>query len=255
MEPIEKLTIDTPEQVGLEFPLAGLGSRFLAFAIDTLWQVVVGLVAVLLMVLVIPGMTMFGPSAGIWAVAVWGLGAFIVYWGYFAVFEALWKGQTPGKRELGIRVIKDTGAGITPQDAMARNLLRAVDSLPGFYGVGIITMFLSDQNKRLGDYVAGTVVVHERPAEESRLYWNTREAAGEEIYAMPNMSPQELEMLENFLARRIEIESDMRYRLAHEIADRLAKRIPLRPEERPRDEDLIEAVVRQYRKSASFRVE
>jgi uncharacterized RDD family membrane protein YckC len=249
MEPIEKLTIDTPEQVGLEFPLAGLGSRFLAFAIDTLLQSIVG---ILLFFLLVMGMPLSFAGAGAWVFAGWILIGFLMYWAYFAAFEAFWNGQTPGKREMGIRVIKDTGASISPQDAMARNLMRAVDSFPGFYGVAILVMFLNEQNKRLGDYVAGTVVVHERAVEEGQLYWNTRESEGEAMYSIPSMTPQELEMLENFLARRIEIAPEMRHRLAREIANRLAARIQLRPEERPQDEDLIEAVVRQYRKAASF---
>jgi len=252
MEPIEKLTIDTPEQIALEFPLAGVGSRFLAFAIDTLIQFIAGFLLFIVGLIAFPGFALFGRGGGAWAVAVWIFVAFLLYWAYFAGFEALWKGQTPGKRELRLRVIKDTGASITAQDAIARNLLRAVDSLPAFYGIGLVVMFLSDQNKRLGDYVAGTVVVHERPAESDKVYWNTQETQGEPQYAVAKMMPQQIAMLENFLARRIELDPQLRNRLSRELADHVSLTLQLRREERPRDEDLIEAVVRQYRRSASF---
>src|SRR3954471_13837884 len=168
MEPIEKLTIDTPEQISLEFSLAGLGSRFLAVAIDTLLQFIVGFLLFLVGLFVLPASGVFGDLGPKWLIAVGVFVFFLIYWGYFAFFETIWKGQTPGKREIGIRVIKDNGGSITAQDAMARNLLRAIDSMPGFYGVGILTMFLNQQNKRLGDFVAGTVVVHERAVEETQ---------------------------------------------------------------------------------------
>ena len=80
---------------------------------------------------------------------------FCVYWGYFAFFEIIWKGQTPGKRYAGIRVIKETGRPIDSFEAIGRNLMRAVDGLPGIYGVGLLCMMLNKQNRRLGDFVAG----------------------------------------------------------------------------------------------------
>ncbi|HSE47879.1 MAG TPA: RDD family protein [Terriglobales bacterium] len=252
MEPIEKLTIDTPEQVALEFPLAGVGSRFLAFAIDTLLQAVIVIGVFFVGLIALPGFSLFGSMGPSWGLAIGIVIWFVLYWAYFAGFEALWKGQTPGKRELRLRVIKDTGASITAQDAMARNLLRAVDSLPGFYGVGLVVMFLSSQNKRLGDYVAGTVVVHERPPESEKVYWNTQETQDTQQYPVAKLVPEQIAMSENFLARRLDLDSELRYRLARELADHLAMSLQLRPEERPRDEELIETVVRQYRRSASF---
>jgi uncharacterized RDD family membrane protein YckC len=253
VEPIEKLTIDTPEQITLEYPLAGLGSRFLAFFIDTLIQGIVILIVFLIMLALLPGINMVGESGAKWLIALWIFAGFLMYWGYFAFFEAIWKGQTPGKRQVGIRVIKENGGSIGAGEAMSRNLLRAVDSLPGFYGVGILSIFLNQQNKRLGDFVAGTVVVHERAAEESQPYWNTKETGAEGIYTVPDMRPEEVEVLESFLGRRIDLDPQVRYKIGHEMANRMAARLKLAPDQRPKDEDLIEAVVRQYRKSASYR--
>lgn len=252
MEPIEKLTIDTPEQISLEYPLAGLGSRFLALLIDSLCQSIIAFFGVLLVIILMPAMSTLGASGAKWMFALWILLGFLLYWGYFAFFETIWKGQTPGKRQLGIRVIKDNGGSIGASEAMSRNLLRAIDSLGG-YAVGILTIFLNKQNKRLGDFVAGTVVVHERAVEESQPYWNTKEASTDGLYTIPDLRPEECEVLESFLARRIELDPQVRWGLAHEMAQRMASRLNLPPDQRPKDEDLIEAVVRQYRKSASYR--
>jgi uncharacterized RDD family membrane protein YckC len=138
----EKLIIDTPEQIALEFPLAGVGSRFLALALDTLVQIAVGMVvAVLVRIVTLLGITPRG-ATGVWGAALIILVWFIIYYGYFAAFEALWNGQTPGKRWIGLRVISASGRPIGTFDAILRNLLRIVDQLPGIYAVGILSVFL-----------------------------------------------------------------------------------------------------------------
>ena len=94
--------------------------------------------------------------------------AFLLYYGYFAAFEALWGGQTPGKRAVGLRVISVTGQPITTFDALLRNLLRIVDQMPGIYAVGVLSIFFTARNQRLGDLVAGTVVVQEHGLPQAR---------------------------------------------------------------------------------------
>ena len=88
---------------------------------------------------------------------------FLIFAGYFILFEWLWNGQTPGKRWLKLRVIRDDGRPLTLWEAIARNLLRIADAAPGFvlpvYSVGLIVIFLSGRDQRLGDMFAGTVVV------------------------------------------------------------------------------------------------
>src|SRR5580658_757341 len=106
----DKHTIETPEQMPLEFTVAGIGSRFLALAIDTLLQIGVGLL--LLIVVAVLGSTgaLLGLRAHIlWLLALAGAIIFLLMYGYFACFEILWSGQTPGKRMIGIRVVKDSG--------------------------------------------------------------------------------------------------------------------------------------------------
>src|ERR1700678_1103703 len=164
----DQLNIETPEQVDLRFPIAGIGSRFLALLADSVLQVV-ALVAMFfvfgLIVSAAPrvaGTTTMVNTGAKWFIAAVGLFYFLLYWGYYSLFEAFWNGQTPGKRLLKIRVIKDSGRQITLFEALTRNLIRVIDMLPSFYLVGVITMLCNKEQKRLGDLVAGTIVVHER---------------------------------------------------------------------------------------------
>jgi len=87
--------------------------------------------------------------------------------GYFAIFEIFWKGQTPGKRLAKIRVIKESGRPINAYEAIARNSCVRSDVLPTMYGAGIVCMMLNSQNRRIGDFVAGTVVVHDQRTKKS----------------------------------------------------------------------------------------
>ena len=87
---------------------------------------------------------------------------FLLQWGYFALFEAFANGRTPGKRVAKVRVIHQSGRGINFVESLARNLVCFIDALPSFYAVGVVTIFLSRRNQRLGDLVAGTLVVRDR---------------------------------------------------------------------------------------------
>ncbi len=151
------LVVPTPERVAFEYAVAGVGSRFLAQCIDVLVQG--GLVA-----LIVAVATTLGAWSREWRVGVLvflGLG-FLLFVGYFPVFEGLWSGQTPGKRALRLRVVGDGGAPLRWSQVAIRNLIRFVDFLPILYGIGLLVLFVNAQGKRLGDLAAGTVVVRER---------------------------------------------------------------------------------------------
>jgi uncharacterized RDD family membrane protein YckC len=162
------LIIETPERVPLHFALASIGNRFIACAIDHAIQ---GL-ALALIVITALVLTSFSfierslSSAPKWVVAFAVLLLFLILAGYFAFFEWIWNGQTPGKRWLKLRVIREDGRPITFWEAAVRNLLRSFDMMPlPFYSIGLISVFSSTRDQRVGDMVAGTVVVREREAE------------------------------------------------------------------------------------------
>lgn len=146
-------TFETPEGVDLHLRVAGPVPRALAWVLDTLIRYAV--LFVLSMVLL--------PLAGL------GVGAFLIMlflmeWFYPVLFEVT-RGATPGKKAMGLTVVHDNGTPIGWVASIIRNLLRVIDFFPLFYGVGLLSMLISRQFKRLGDLAAGTLVVY---AEEAR---------------------------------------------------------------------------------------
>ena len=280
---MDNLTIETPEQIRLELPLAGVGSRFLALALDMLIQFGIGAVLAIFFIVIASAIMISSESAGSWVVALFILGAFLVQVGYFALFEAMWNGQTPGKRMMHLRVIEDSGRPINVYAAVARNLLRIVDSLPGVYAVGILSALLSSKNKRLGDYVAGTVVVHERPLDQQSVTgWQPAPAkpiprssfaTGSVLginpapvppapvedpktpsgYNVSLLSQAEFGLIETFLLRRTQLEVEVRAQMARRIADKIAPRLQIRPEDLARAEPLLEKLATEYREQTRYR--
>jgi uncharacterized RDD family membrane protein YckC len=162
------LVIETPERVPLHFALASIGNRFLACAIDHAIQGLALALIVIASLLVAnyPTIERAVSSAPKWVYAVMILLVFLILSAYFAFFEWIWSGQTPGKRWLKLRVIREDGRPITFWEASVRNLLRPLDMLPyPFYSIGLISVFATARDRRVGDMVAGTVVIREREAE------------------------------------------------------------------------------------------
>lgn len=248
----DKLIIETPEQTSLDFPLAGIGSRFLAMAADTVIQGVVTGLLVLVVALATPGFLWFGNLTTEWAWALVILVLFLLYAGYFAFFEAIWNGQTPGKRFAQLRVMKDDGRPISAYDAIARNLLRAVDSLPMLYGVGVISVLVSKNNKRLGDFVAGTVVVHEKTLEGARPFLETTRPVDGPVFNTAVITTDELRLIETFFSRRDSLDPGIRTSMAAQIARRIGEKLNVRVVGWPQTEQFLESVLDQYRSTGRF---
>jgi uncharacterized RDD family membrane protein YckC len=240
-----QLIINTPEQVSLEFHVAGIGSRFMALFVDSLIQIVLFLVLTFVQVLTSLSLKL-GRN---WAMALFIIGSWLVYWGYFALFEALMQGQTPGKRTVGIRVVKDSGRGIKPGEAVARNFLRIIDWLPGLYVFGLISMLVSKEKKRIGDYVAGTVVVHEKAAQD--VYPDLQEldtSVPVQEWVM-KLNTRDLELIESFLHRRITLESSSRTATAIRIVQHVRNKTGEGPAPDQLYEDFLQGVAVAIRNS------
>jgi uncharacterized RDD family membrane protein YckC len=249
----DNLTIETPEQTSLEFPLAGIGSRFVAMLVDSLIQAIAYVIIFLVVVFLLPAArwaSVLGPQ---WSIAILILAFFLINSGYFAFFEAIWNGQTPGKRFGQIRVMKDDGRPISAYDAIARNVLRIVDEMPTMYMVGVISILISKQNKRLGDYVAGTVVVHEKTIQEARPFLDTKADGSFPTYDTSVITLDELHVIETFLHRRDSFEPALRTSMAAKLAKRLGAKLGGNVMGWPQTEQFIEAVYEQYRSSSRFR--
>lgn len=222
----------TPERVSLEYGIAGIGSRGGAAIIDTLLQVV-ALSVVLAAGLggaAAVGFASTGPAQTI-LIAVLALGLFLIATGYFLVFEIVWNGQTPGKRALGIRVIRESGYPIRPIDSVIRNVVRMVDWLPLFYGIGVIVMLFNKPSRRLGDFAAGTLVVREgAPRALSAV---TPLSAIDEPPRGFALTNSEATLVRDFLVRRASLDPQARAFIATRLANALAQRYQLRVEGEP----------------------
>lgn len=200
----------------------------------------------------------FLPKLGTqWVIAILIFVGFLVQFAYYGFFEAIWNGQTPGKRWTHLRVMQDSGRPITPYDAILRNLLRFIDWIPTLYAVGIVTILLSREKKRVGDYAAGTVVVHEKPLQGVSSIWAATEpspSAVQTLGALPavQMSADELQLIETFFERRASLESDVRRSMARQIAAKLGDRLSVPSEQRPDAEKFLEALAEQRRGSARY---
>lgn len=261
----EDISILSAENVYFGVETAGLGSRLAAVVIDVMLQLLVILlfaIALNYLSSLVPDLS--GLSQGVRS-GLKGLGfllVFLILYGYYFFFEWLWDGQTPGKRWTGLRVLQTDGSPLTFWPALIRNLLRVVDFLPLFYGVGTLTALLNPQNRRAGDLVAGTIVARET-RETAKEVLDIGDAAdaflaatGAATGAAPSteysggatlhtphsalrtstidpesaalrarLSEQDYELARDFLHRREQLAPDARERLARALAARLAAQL------------------------------
>ncbi|MGH9589270.1 MAG: RDD family protein [Terracidiphilus sp.] len=252
-------------------PLAGIGSRFIALLVDYLiWGAGITVLA-LLSLLILPSILTYSQVTATWAWAIFLLLFFVLNWGYFTLFEAFWNGRTPGKRVARIRVIQRSGRAIGLFESMARNLVRYIDQLPGFYAVGVVTMFITSQHQRLGDLAAGTLVVRDR--EKPVPAWGE---TGSRTFTAPvfaasapppephvgltlpatgvaRLSAADLGVLEGFFARRLDMSMETRQRLAERISAAIQAKSGLERPDSVSVETFLEAAGRQLRDVARMR--
>ena len=221
----DRISVATPEGVTLEVALAGVGSRFAAGVLDQLLRF-----AILAALAVLQGLAGVGSgtSGGLFLASIL-VGLFLVHFAYDVLFETLASGRTPGKRWTGLRVVKLGGAPVGFVASALRNILRIVDALPGFYLVGMVAVFFSRNNQRLGDLAAGTIVVRERrqvtdlpPPSRPR---SDPLDADTGLWDVSAVSADELATVRRFLDRRATLTPEARDRLAYEMASRLGPKV------------------------------
>ena len=222
----ERLSIETPEQIKISYSVAGIGSRFYAALID------IALLLPILLVgyyIIIRAILDLDERLGNWLAALAGIATFALQWGYYMIFEIATNGQSPGKRVLGLRVIKAQGYPISFSDSAIRNIVRIVDMLPFAYGVGLLTMLLNKNWQRLGDLAAGTLVVKEdakaspHPAKTPTVRKQTL------VYAdriqPAQVTDAELGAIREYLSRRESLPRLRRLQLARTIGTPIAQRM------------------------------
>ncbi|HET6323931.1 MAG TPA: RDD family protein [Planctomycetaceae bacterium] len=237
-------TIRTPENVELTYALAGAGSRSAAYLVDCFVLAIAAqlLINVLFALVVLP----VGPE---WGAAISALFAFAIVNGYFIVFEWLMSGQTPGKWLIGIRVIKVGGYSLRFLDVLLRNLMRFVDFLPAFYGIGAASLIMTSRCQRLGDLVAGTLVVLQDPSDADDLLLPlSADAVGEPVLPAGRLATvpgRLIDLAVEFVIQRSQLASRYRQQIAVELSDLIARvgGLPFEPTQSA--ESFLSAVIRQ----------
>ena len=222
---LESYKIDSPEHVEVEFSLAGLGSRTVAYVLDALVRIVVALILLLILSLAGLGNSLLHLSEVLTAILV--IFIFVLQWAYFVVFEMALNGQTPGKKWMRIRVVRDGGYSLTFFSSVIRNLLRVVDFLPAFYGLGVFLIFASSRKKRLGDYLAGTIVIHQQrtqlllPPAPSGM----EKALPARRFPLIRLTDEETQVIRAFLERAPSLEREDRVRVREKIYQKMVQKI------------------------------
>jgi uncharacterized RDD family membrane protein YckC/uncharacterized membrane protein SpoIIM required for sporulation len=211
----EHLDLATPERVALELPIAGVGSRALAWLVDAAALSAVALTAYFAFTLAVPDplQAVLGLSQ---ALRVGGtLAVFAGLWVYWTALEVRWQGQTLGKRVVGVRVVRLDGSPVTLTDSAVRNLLRAVDFLPLCYPVGVVSMLVDPLHRRVGDLVAGTVLVRVETVDLTR--YEGAQGTGARV-----LTSAQLELVASLLARFDTLEPAARQALGRAVLAKLS---------------------------------
>ena len=256
MRLFNRFTLHTPESVELEFTLAGIGNRAYALVIDYIFLgliLIVFLVGALIFnsVLVKTIANLVGSTNGLelWSIAVQGLIAFVIYVGYFVFFETVWSGQTPGKRYVKIRVIRDDGRPVRLQQSTLRALLRPFDEL---FFIGVFLIVFNQREKRLGDLVAGTLVIQEEQTVKAAAFKvsTSAKSLAKKLLTDADIScllPEDFAVIREYLQRREAMIPNARNELSKQLATQVKQIIRL--EKLPAKVDanvFLEAVYEAY---------
>lgn len=224
-----QINLQTPESVELEFTLAGIGNRSFALIID---YIIFGLTIVLVWTLsaflafqLVPSLISDGSINFLaqWIWAIQSMTTFAIYVGYFVVLETLWRGQTPGKKWAKIKVIRDNGQPERLPQAILRALLRPVDDM---LFIGVFFIIFSPQEKRIGDMVAGTIVIQEEQATKSTKIDISPEAEDLAVQLrieaeMANLLPEDFATIRDFLQRRKNIMLEYQHQLSRKLTQQV----------------------------------
>ena len=221
----QTVDIETPELVVVSYTIAGVGSRIAAGLID-FGICIAALLAVVILTFVVGAPTHLGPEnrqrmSTAWATAIVVILQFVILWGYYVFAEGFFDGRTIGKRALGLRAVRDGGYSLGFAASAVRNLMRMVDLQPFFmYFVGIVGVAMSKSGKRLGDLVAGTIVVREAMVHPPIARAEARRA-DQPMPTTTTLTDAEYQLLDRWTARRASLDPERRSLLMKQVAARL----------------------------------
>ncbi len=244
----------SPEGVRLELPVAGPAPRMFAYGIDLCIIAILLILMVVALIAILPiGTTVdkwmhevfheasrevaerskghevsFGALGGL-LIALFVIAQFLVETGYFIFWEMVTNGRSPGKMLAGLRVVRRDGLAINLKSSVLRNVLRIVDILPENYVVGLTSMLLSQSGERLGDHVAGTIVIRlDRPAAAPEIAPSQKEASlALTRVQLARIGPQEIQLLRATLRRVPKLSEERNVALVNEVADAMRTRLEI----------------------------
>jgi uncharacterized RDD family membrane protein YckC len=255
----DRLELTTPEGVTLDLELAGIGSRALAGVLDLVIQGVMLFLVLLLLGFGGAQIATFGSEASLLIVLIVFLVTTVaIFVGYHVVFEVWGRGRTPGKRVFGVRVVRMDGGPLRLSHSLIRTFLRMIDYLPSLYGIGVIAVFASSKNQRLGDMAAGTVVVMDRgrrsardpiaapdlstPIPSVQAYAPAQQRGAPTGWDVSRVTDEEVALARRFLDRRWSLENTARVTIADDLAGRLRPKV-VAPAAEMANEDFLTRVV------------
>lgn len=221
----EVLTIETPEMLELRLPLAGFGPRALAWLVDSFIMGFGIFILIMLAIFAFWG-SIFSSSPAATGTIFFFIAIILIAVlspvFYFVIFESLWNGQTPGKRWLGIRVVRRGGLPLTFTQVLVRNLLRIIDLLPSNGMIGLVSFFATRYQQRLGDLAADTVVIREFQAGRQPYLWaGTPEALAVRPQAPGALTPALAYTTGSYLQRAAQLDNYSRQQITDELIRRL----------------------------------
>ncbi len=220
---MKTVKITTPENIEIEYRLAGLGARGAAAVIDLLIQAaVISVIILALMAFQINPRDLVDEYSG-WIIGGIILLIWLIVYGYFIIFEMVMNGRTPGKKFFKLRTIRNNGQPITIRHSIIRNLFRIIIDT---YAIGIILMFFSNKHKRIGDYVGATIVV----AEEEKDVPQVIVSRQDKKYTY-SITQEEYQLLKDYYRRKDSLEEN-KEKLEKELGDYFAKRLDTLKDER-----------------------
>jgi len=247
------LLIETPEKIIFTYNIAEIGTRAIAYIIDSLIQIII-----LILLLIFAGLSFlsfeaFGEDRLLFYIAILYIMFFFFQWGYFMFFETIMNGKTPGKKICRIRVIRYNGERLDFQSLVIRNLLRAADSIPfPFFNIlGGLVAIIHKQNKRLGDIIAGTVVVSDTVYDlsEPDFYTHLSEVNNglfTGLSKMNRLSEKDLYILRKLINERPSMPEDSAARAAKTVVSRLEKRFDISMLSDRNDFEIIETIYKAH---------
>jgi uncharacterized RDD family membrane protein YckC len=212
----DALEIATPERVSVDLPLAGIGYRTLAYAIDAGVLFAAWVVLYFVLTLIQTDVLASFQTLNSLVQTLLVVGVFAAQWVYWTACEVFWGGRSVGKRALRIRVVRQDGTAVGVLESAVRNLLRVVDFLPVAYAGGVLCLLLTQRHQRLGDLLAGTVLVRDEEVDLSKY---AAPARREGHSPLPHA---DVELILGYLERAPSLAPDAREKLAAALVDRFA---------------------------------